>query len=96
MQQLYSILRSLTGAEWQAFQIFLTAFTPHDPERLKDLQLAKLLIQSEQCPTEETLCLEMYGSRNARAFRMLKSRLREKKTIHELARINTNNYNTHE
>src|SRR5687768_3143261 len=78
MDELHSLIHSLTSSEWQALQVFLTAFTPRDPERLKYLKLAKMLMQADEPPTSEACCLKIYGKEKEAKFKMLKSRLKDK------------------
>jgi hypothetical protein len=78
MKELHSLIHTLTSSEWQGLQVFLTAFTPRDPERLKDLGLAKMLMEKEEAPSAEACCLKLYGQKKSAGFNMLKSRLREK------------------
>ena len=78
MQDLYSLIHSLTSSEWQSLQHYFTCFTDHDRAKLKYLQLAKLLMDAEECPSEKSCCLKIYGVKNSLNFEKLKSRLKEK------------------
>lgn len=72
------MMHCLTPAEWTSLQIFLTAFTPHDPARLKYVQLARILMEAKSPPNAEACCLKLYGRKKSPGFQMLKTRLKEK------------------
>ena len=78
MQDLYSLIQSLTSGEWASLQNYFTFFTVHDAGKLKYLQLAKLLMDSEECHEEKYYCLKIYGVKKDRSFDTLKSRLKDK------------------
>jgi len=78
MQELHSILHSLTSAEWHSFQNYLTCFSSHSPENIKQLQLAKLLMQAETCPEQDACRIIIYGTKEDICFDILKSALKEK------------------
>ncbi|TAL61174.1 MAG: hypothetical protein EPN85_05545 [Bacteroidetes bacterium] len=78
MQELHSLIHCLTCSEWQALQGYFTCFTEHDPAKLKYAQLAKMLMDAEECPADVSCCLKIYGVKSDSNFEKLKSRLREK------------------
>ena len=78
MEDLYSLIHSLTCGEWQSLQNYFTCFTAHDGSRLKYLQLAKLLMNAEECPSDKKCCLKIYGVKSDLSFEKLKSRLKDK------------------
>ena len=78
MQDVYSIFQSLTSAEWCAFKKYLTCFTTYNPENLKQVQLAEMLVQAKECPDANTCCLKLYGNNKDHNFAELKSSLKEK------------------
>jgi tetratricopeptide (TPR) repeat protein len=78
MSDLFSLFQSLTTAEWQSFQAYLTCFTTHEQGELKYLQLARFLRESGNCPSAQRSATAVYGKYNATAFDKLKLRLQEK------------------
>ncbi|MBI3500779.1 MAG: hypothetical protein HY063_03210 [Bacteroidetes bacterium] len=78
MNELHSLLHSLTSAEWAAFRNYLTCFTTYNKEDLKQVQLAEMLMQENISPTHAQCCIQLYGTRNAHEFDDLKYRLKEK------------------
>ena len=78
MQDLHSLLHSFTYGEWASFQSYLTSFTAHDQGKLKYLQLAKILMNSETAPSHDACCISIYGAKNVHSFNELKSSFREK------------------
>lgn len=78
MQELYTLIQSLTSGEWASLQNYFTFFTAHDAGKLKYLQLARLLMDSKECPEEKYCCLKIYGVKSDRNFDTLKSRLKDK------------------
>jgi tetratricopeptide (TPR) repeat protein len=78
MQDLYSLIHSLTSSEWQSLQSYFTCFTPHDESKSKYLELASLLMNSGECPSGKSCCLKIYGVKRDPNFEKLKSRLKEK------------------
>ena len=78
MEDIYSLIHSLTSAEWHSFQNYLTCFSSHDPAQLKQLQLAKNLMDADECPDEARICIKLYGVKKDIRFDILKSALKEK------------------
>jgi tetratricopeptide (TPR) repeat protein len=78
MQDLHSLLHSLSCSEWAAFQNYLGVFTAHDTSKLKYLQLSRLLMASEKAPTHNACCVSIYSTKNEHSFDELKSSLKEK------------------
>ena len=78
MEATYSLLHSLTNSEWNTFRNYLTCFTTYNPEDVKQLNLAQILIHARQEPKSEECCLKLYGTKKDQGFKMLKSRLKEK------------------
>ena len=78
MEELHSLLHSLTCAEWASFKNYLTCFTDRNPAQLKQLQLAEILIDAKECPSHDACCIKLYGRKDDTAFDYLKSTLKEK------------------
>jgi hypothetical protein len=78
MYEIYSLVKSLTPGEWQSFQSFLSSFSSHNPAELKQLQLARLLWDAQECPSHKNCCLKIYGLKADPCFEVLKTRLKEK------------------
>lgn len=78
MEDLFSLIQCLTTAEWESLQRYLTCFSTHNPAELKQLSLAKLLREAEECPTDKRCCIRIYGVGSDARFDVLKSWLKEK------------------
>lgn len=78
MEEIYSLIKSLTKGEWQSFRNYLSCFSSHNPAEIKQLQLAQLLWNSENCPPEKFCCVKIFGIKKSTSFDALKSRLKEK------------------
>lgn len=80
MEEIFSLIQSLTSREWESLQSYLTCFSTHahDEGGLKQLQLAKILREETICPADTRCCLKIYGVKENTGFEMLKSRLKEK------------------
>jgi len=78
MKEIYALVKSLTQGEWQSLQSFLSSFSSHNPAELKQLQLARLLWDAEECPADKSCCVKVYGVKSDASFDVLKTRLKDK------------------
>ena len=78
MNELHSLLHSLTCAEWASFRNYLTCFSDHIPAELKQLQLAEMLIKKKEPPTHDACSIQLYGRKDDHCFDELKAALKEK------------------
>ena len=77
MEELFSLIQSFTSCEWTSFQNYLTCFSSHSPEQLKQLELARILRQTETCPSDNFCRNKVYWKKDI-CFDVLKSRLKDK------------------
>ena len=89
MEGIYSLIGSLTKGEWQSLQSYLRCFSSHSPSELKQLQLAELLRNAEECPEATFCCVKIYGIKSDISFEVLKARLKEKTLDFLLTDIST-------
>lgn len=78
MRDLYALVHGLTSNEWLSLQSYFTCFSTHNESKSKFLELARMLMSAEECPSEKQCCLKIYGAKNDHGFEMLKSRLKDK------------------
>jgi len=78
MQELHSLLHSLTCAEWSSFKNYLTCFTDHNPAEVKLFHLAEALIREKEAPSHDACCIKFYGRKDDHCFDELKSDLKGK------------------